>query len=471
MKIVFVTPPMSQEERYGRLAGAGSTMPSLGLLSLATAVRRNGFETSIIEAGCRNLNLEETVELIDGMSPSFVGLTAATVSIHNAAALAKAIKRRAEDIQTVIGGAHVTALPREVMSCFPQFDVGVIGEGDETIVELMQTASTGGDFGSIDGLALRENQAVHLTGGRKLISDLDRLPFPAWDLLQGFPNGYHPPGFRFKRLPAASVVTSRGCPSHCLFCDRSVFGNRHRTFSSDYVVEMIETLNREHGVREILFEDDTFLLHEKRVRAICEQLIRKRLDISWSCLGRAGGDDPATLALMKRAGCWQISYGIESGAQEILDLVQKGTKLEDVEETVRLTREAGLKSKGFFMLGHPGETEDSMRRTTDFAVRVGVDDISVSKFTPFPGTEIYETARQFGDFDDDWRKMNLIETVFVPKGLTKEGIDRQARIILRRFYLRPRILLAYLARVIRYPRTAPRILKGFAVLLKSEVLR
>ncbi len=471
MKIVFVNPPLSPEERYGALAEAANTMPSLGLLSLAAAAREAGAETAIIEASSLGLGLEETTARVRELSPTHVGMTATTASIHRAADLAAMLKEQDRAIDTIVGGPHATALPEKVMDMFPQFDIAVIGEGEETIAELVEARKNGGGPSSVAGLALRENGAVRVTGKRELVKDLDRLAFPAWDLLEGFPERYRPPGFRFRRLPAASLVTSRGCPSKCIFCDRSVFGSAHRRFGADYVLEMMGTLHREYRVREILFEDDTFLLDRPRVRAICEKLVREGPELSWSCLGRVSAADPELLALMKRAGCWQIGYGIESGNQEILDMIGKGTRLERIEEALAATRKAGMRTKGFFMIGHPKETEETIRETIAFARKAVLDDFSITRFTPFPGSEIYERTGEYGEFDDDWKKMNLMNTVFVPHGLTAEAIDRYAATAFRRFYLRPGIILRYLGRMLRNPGSAPGILKGFLAFLRMAAHR
>jgi len=162
--------------------------------------------------------------------------------------------------------------------------------------------------------------------------------------------------------------------------------------------------------------------------------------------------------LMKRAGCWQISFGIESGSQEILTTIHKNVTLEQIARAVSLCREAGILSKGFFIVGHPGETRHTLQQTLDFALQLPLDDISATMLTPFPGTEIYERAAEFGEFDSDWSRMNLLNTVFIPHGLTREALEQSQREMLRRFYLRPRIILGYLRRLA----ANPAMLKGLA---------
>jgi len=469
--IVFVDPPISLARRYGKLAGAANTMPSFGLLSLAATTRLNGFNSHIVEASSLGLDYQATIEDIFKHSPDYVGITATTLSIHNAAILARMIKERNDTVRTIIGGAHLTAIPEETMNLFPQFDIGVVGEGEETIVELLQANENNRDLMKIEGLIIRNGNNLCITEERPFIRNLNKLPFPAWDLLPDFPQAYQPPAFRFQRLPAASIVVSRGCPMKCIFCDRSVFGDSCRWFSAMYVVEMMKILHQKYGIQEILIEDDTFVIPKARLVAICEELLREDLKLSWSCLARIDMIDPDVLGLMKRAGCWQIGYGIESGVQRILDFIKKEIKLEQVEAVLKWTKKAGIKAKGFFMIGHPLETLQSIEATINFARGVDLDDFSIFKFTPFPGSEIYKVANQYGKFDDDWEKMNLLETVFIPNGLTQEKLEKYSRSAWRKFYLRPKIILSYVKRILQNPKNFGRIFQGFVSFLKTVFKR
>jgi radical SAM superfamily enzyme YgiQ (UPF0313 family) len=199
---------------------------------------------------------------------------------------------------------------------------------------------------------------------------------------------------------------------------------------------MIKELRERHGVREIMIEDDTFVASRRRVREFCERLIAEKHDMSWSCLGRADRVTPDLLRLMRQAGCWHISYGIETGDPEMLARMGKNEDLAQIREALRWSREAGLRTKGFFMIGFPGETRDSLARTKKFALSLPLDDISVMQFTPFPGCSVYPGIDHYGTFDRDWRKMNILTTVFVPHGFTLEELDRARSRLLRSFYFR-----------------------------------
>jgi len=216
-------------------------------------------------------------------------------------------------------------------------------------------------------------------------------------------------------------------------------------------MKMIKHLYYEFGVREILIEDDTFLIFQKRLKKICEMLSEERLDLSWSCLGRVDTVNPQILKLMRKAGCWQIGYGIESGSQRILDFIKKGINLEQIQSALLWTRKAGIKTKGFFMIGHPLETRETIEETIRFAKRIDLDDFDINKFTPFPGSEINKIANKYGKFDNDWEKMNLLQTVFVPFSLTKRDIEYYSRKALREFYLRPNIIFSHLRLLTKDP--------------------
>jgi radical SAM superfamily enzyme YgiQ (UPF0313 family) len=467
LKLLLATAPSAMEERYGALAGAGSSVPNLGLLMLAATTRRAGHEPLVLDAGACGLASEEFMRLALEFSPDVIGLTTTTLEVGAVARIAEELKKHLPKVRILIGGPHISATPDETMQRFPVFDVAVLGEGEETLTELFAVFATGGEIGSVRGIVVREGDLLRHTGHRPYMADLDQLPLPAWDLLEGFPRKFSPPAFKTRKLPAASLVTSRGCPNQCIFCDRSVFGASCHGYSADYVIQMIQELYHRYGVREISFEDDTFVTFKQRLVDICNRLIELNLDLSWSCLGRVNHVTAENLALMKQAGCWQISFGIESGSQEILKNIRKNVTLDQIRRAVALCDEVGILSKGFFIVGHPGETQDTLRTTIDFALELPLSDISVNMLTPFPGTELYERAAEFGRFDPDWSKMNMLNTVFVPYGLSEENLVNAQKELLRRFYLRPRVILNYIGRLAKNPALFGSLSRGFLAFLRS----
>lgn len=467
--LVLVSPPITLEERYGSLAWAGNTLPSLGLLSLASSARKSNFTCAVVEAASLGLDYASTLSQVLSYSPRYVGITATTVSVLHAAKLAQLIKEKNNNIITIIGGPHLTAVPVETLSRFPSFDIGIMGEGERTLVTLLTHLDNKDKLSGVPGLVYRENGSILTTERGPLISNLDEIPYPAWDLLSDFPWRYRPAAFKYKRLPATYILTTRGCPRKCIFCDTAVFKGKIRVFGVKYVLDMIELLYRKYGIRELAIEDDTFMCIKPRLIEICEELLKRKIDISWSCNGRVDDASLEVLVLMKKTGCWQIGYGIESGDQKVLDFSKKGITLDKVEQAVRWTREAGIRSKGFFILGFPIDNDETMRATINFAKRITLDDISVNFMTPLPGSEIYATASKYGDFALDWQKMNMQEVVFIPKDLSKEKLHSYHKTMLREFYLRPRIIFDYLLRIIESPGTLPGVSKGFIAFLKKTL--
>jgi radical SAM superfamily enzyme YgiQ (UPF0313 family) len=465
VKLFFATPPLSFEQRYGAFAGGGSAVPSLGILMLAAMAREQGCACTVVEAAALGLGEAELLERLTAARPDVLCLSSTTLAITNAAAFAAAARQALPELTVVIGGPHVTAAPLETMERFPPFDLAVLGEGELTLVELLRALGQKSPLADVAGLVIRDGETVRATGRRPFITDLDALPFPAWDLLEDFPQRYLPAPFKVRQLPAATLVTSRGCPNTCIFCDRSVFGTSCHAFSADYVVRQMVELHRRYGIREFSFEDDTFITFKARLQEICSRLIDLDLGLSWSCLGRVNHVTAENLALMRRAGCWQISFGIESGSPQILALINKRVTLDQVRQAVQLTRVAGIRSKGFFILGHPGETGETLKMTADFALELPLDDISVSLMTPFPGTELYRRAAEFGTCDPDWGRMSLLNVVFVPHGLTAEDLLAAQKELIRRFYFRPRIMIDYGKRLLHSPAMAKGLWGGFRSLI------
>ena len=322
--------------------------------------------------------------------------------------------------------------------------------------------SSGKTPSNVPGIVCRENSKIVFAPPRPPIRDLDTLPFPAWDCLPGFPSRYHPALFKYKKLPATHIISARGCPHKCIFCDTSVFSRQIRFHSPEYILDMIGYLVNNFGIKEIVFEDDQFLIKKKRVVEICESILKANWSISWCCSARVSAvNDLAMLKLMKQSGCWQISYGIESGNQKILDFAQKGITINQIETAVRLTHNAGILSKGYFIFGLPYETEKIMKKTLSFAKSIPLNDMSAFTLTPFPGSKMYNIAQQYGTIEKDFEKMNLLEVVYVPTGLSKESLLYYQRRFMKEFYLRPRIIGNYLKRLLTNPANFINILKAF----------
>jgi radical SAM superfamily enzyme YgiQ (UPF0313 family) len=440
---VLVNPPVTLEERYGKLSTAGSSLPPFALMWLASYARENGFESSIMDSEALGLTVSETATQVLAQNPWIVGFTASTLSIAKAAAVARKIQEARPEIHTVSGGPHFAAAAKKTMEAYPEFDIGVNGEGEETWRELLECLQSGGNPSKVLGTLTRIDGGIWQAPPRPVIEPLDKLPMPAWDLLPELTRHYQPSALRQHRSPASSLVTTRGCFGACTFCDNSVFGQRVRGFSADYVFRMVKHLVDRYGVKYITFYDDNFAHHKHRLRQLLGRW-KQELDVTWSANSRVDVVNEECLELMASAGCWQISWGIETGDQKILDYEAKHVTIDQIRKALGWSNQSGIYNKGFFIIGHPFETVDSIQRTIDLALELPLDDFQMSFMTPFPGTEIYRNWPNYGVLKEDWERMNMWTPVFVPHGMTAEQLIGWQKTAIRRFYFRPRILKRYL---------------------------
>ena len=469
-EFVLINPPLSLEERYGDFAKSGTETPPLGLAQLAAVTREAGFQTAIIDSQAEGMGYETILDRLKSLQVKVVGLTAVTISILSAANLAKAIKKANPAIKTIIGGPHVTAVPKETMTRFPQFDVAVIGEGELTIVELLKALAEGSSIREVQGLAFLEDGEFVETEPRQFITNLDDLPMYAWDLLPNLVDYYQTPTFTLGASRGSSLITSRGCFGKCTFCDRRVFGNKIRSHSGKRVFEMMTKLVNDYGIEEIIIHDDSFVTKHKILKEVCHLLIESKMKLAWGCNARVDVINPEVLKLMRQAGCNHIGLGIESGNQKILDTINKGVTLEQIEKAVIATHAAGIHVRGFFMIGHPGETVETIKDTIDLALRLPIDDFQVTLFTPLPGSEIYENADQYGTLNRDWQKMNMWNPAFVPHGLSVNELTHWQKRAFRSFYFRPSVVWNY-AKRIRDFSSIKKLIRGLLTLVGSVFKR
>ncbi|MHC4123437.1 MAG: DegT/DnrJ/EryC1/StrS family aminotransferase [Planctomycetota bacterium] len=440
-------------------------MPHLGLGYLASTIRKNGYEVDIIDCEALRLNTEGACRKILNESPDYVAITAVTLSIGNAADLAMTLKEFRPELKILIGGPHITATPYETMRRFSQFDLGVIGEGEITVVELLKALDSSEDIDTVDGLIYRKNGNILKTGDRSLIRDLDTIPFPAWDLYPDLRTEYRPSAFGFKKLPSTSLITSRGCPGSCSFCNQGPWGRLYREHSEGYVMEMVRILYHRYKIRDLAIYDGTFGVTKDRLIRLCNLLIKEKMDLVWSCNLRINMANVEMLRLMKKAGCWGIAYGIESGSQKILDFIKKGITKEQISEAIQNTKKAGIISKGYMMVGMPLETKETLNETLNFVLDLDLDLLTVNHFTPFPGTLDYERVDRFGLFDKSWNLLNEHSLVFVPESLSKKDIESYITRITRKFYFRPRVIFNFAGLALK-PENLKVLYIGFLAFLK-----
>lgn len=449
-RVVLISPPLAPVRQAGVFKNFANVMPPLGIAYIAAATEAAGFEVRIIDCVQAQLTNQEAVEQCSSFSPQIIGITATVLTIQTARELSILIKKMIPEVRIVLGGPMISSMP-ELSLKEGAFDCGVLGEGELVFPKLCQQLKSG----SWDPLVLPGIIALNDNGWEKtkrppLINNIDVLPIPAWHLLPS-PDSYRPMPAGYRRLPMAHMVTSRGCPYKCVYCDRSVFGNRFRTRSPTFIVNEMELLHREYGVKEIKFYDDLFNFSEKRVLAICDEIENRQLDISWSCMCRVDKVTDLMARAMKSAGCWQVDFGLESGNQRILDRMKKGLNIEDSIRGVKIARKAGLKIRAYFIVGMPGETKQSMDDSLNFALKLDIDIINLFALTLYPGNELFRELDVDGkvrhhDFAHYTTMINLDTHRFhyLPNGLTEDDIKYFIRYANRKFYLRYKYILGRL---------------------------
>lgn len=467
MKFVFIIPPITKEVLHGEwdLSGVDSVSPPLGVLILAATLKKRGYDVSVIDAYAERLTLKETIKKISDFNTNAVGISFMTPAYESAISLAKAIKEDLRHILIIVGGAHITALPKETLQ-HAEFDYGVIGEGEETLPDLLDALDEKRNLFGVDGIVFKDTDgAIQCTKKRAFIQNMDALPFPDWGVVNLKNYRLSPVGTKGKY--ALPLLTSRGCPCRCTFCDTGGVGTKLRGYSTEYVLSMMDEVITKYGIREFVFYDDTFSALKKRTFEICEEISRRGWKIDWSCCARIDCISKEMLQVMKRAGCWQIEYGIESGCQEILDRVNKKISLEKVKEVIKWTKQAGIQTRGNFIFGFPGDTKETIERTIDFACSLELDYFQQGFLTPYPGSAIYLSAEKEGDFNRDWRKMNNITINFVPNGMTKEDLIALSKKAFRRFYLRPKIVFSHFFWLCQNPYMIFNYSRAFGTYLKT----
>ena len=438
-----------------------------GILSLAAYLLERGHAVEVYD--CRRpVKLAGTAEVLSRVAsfkPDLVGFTAVTSSFLDAYRQAEAVKTASPEITIVFGGVHVSALRGRILDRFPLIDYLITGEGEKAIAEL----AAGERPGSIQGLVYREGAEVRDNGLRTDLVELDSLPFPAYQMLEGFPKRFEAALFNYPKAPSATIISSRGCPYQCSYCDRSVYRRSFRYNSAEYLYEHMAFLKTQFGIRHVFFYDDLFTFNRERIERFCGLLRDKPLGMTFNCAVRVGHADDELLRMLKKSGCWMVSLGIESGAPEILARHKTNVNFNEMQTTVRRIQKAGLRAKGLFMMGLPGETEETIKTTTEFINALELDDMNMTKFTPFPGSPIYQTIHDEGSFDEQWELMNCLNFVFVPKGIrSKERLNELYVQFIRQFYTGKNWVRKFGPLLFKSPHSAYRMIRNLPTFLKIK---
>jgi len=472
LRVMLINPPVSFDVFYGEwdMSDVKSSSPPLGVLALASMIRKYGYEVKVVDAHAEGFGISEILSEIKDFNPDVVGVTAMTVMISAAAEIAKAIKDYDSSIITILGGVHVTAEPIETLKRYPSFDFAVVGEGEVVFTEFLETIRKGSVLEKVQSLVWKNKGEINVNQRRAFFKGLDEFPPPAFDLVPNLFNHYRLSVFGTKKFKSVGLVTSRGCTGKCTFCDLGVVGRGFRFHSAQYLINLMKDLHKNYNVSDFLFYDDLFVGSRPRLKEICETIINEKLPFTWSCCARADFLHPDMMALMKKAGCWMIEVGIESGCQRIIDSMRKNVSKERISECVNSINDAGMVSKGNFIFGNPGETHDSIMESIDFACGLKLNYAQHTFLQPLPGSELYETAWRYGNFDPSWDRFNTFSINFIPYGFTRDDLIAYSKIFWRRFYLRPHVMWQELKKL-RTMEDLKRLWLAFKAFVKTVVYK
>jgi anaerobic magnesium-protoporphyrin IX monomethyl ester cyclase len=423
----------------------------MGLLSIAAYLEKSGIKTDIIDCYAHPDSEGKIPDYLKEKSPAYIGLTCTTSTFNDSVRIAKMAKEILPGIRSVFGGPHVSALREKILECYTDVDFSVIGEGEQCVEALIRAGNDKKALSEIPGLVYRDNGDISFTGFREKGIELDSLPFPAYEKLQGYPRAYKLPIFNYPRTPNTSCNSSRGCPYSCSYCDRSVFRRSFRYNSAQYLYEHVKYLKERFGIRHINFYDDQFTFNRKRVEEFCRMMLDNHLSMTFNCAVRAEHVDFELMKLMKSAGCWMMSLGIETGDPELLAQHRQNADLDMLADTIRNIKRAGIRTKGLLMMGLPGESVESIKRSMDYVFSLPIDDFNLAKFTPFPGSPLYENIHELGTFDEDWEKMDCMNFLFVPNGMTKERLEELFVEFYKAHYKRPKVMMGYVEMLWKSP--------------------
>jgi anaerobic magnesium-protoporphyrin IX monomethyl ester cyclase len=448
MKFSFINPGPNPElpiEDVKKMVGAA---PPLGMLYIATYLRENGIDVSIIDEAAQGYSLKGTVDWVKKENPDILGFSTCSSSCHKAALIADRVKKENPDIVTVFGNFYATFNAERILRKYPFVDIIIRGEGEHTSLELAKCLEENGDLKKVLGINFRNNGQIISTPDRPLIKDVDSLPFPDREMLDV---EYHntTAGIVVAPKKFSSFVSSRGCVFQCRFCGcRRLARNLWRSRSVENILEELHLLSSQ-GYKQFLFVDDNFTLNPKRVITLCQRLKKEKVDVEFFAEGRVDNCPQNMLQEMVRADCKMIYFGIENATQKVLDYYDKRTTPKQAEDATKKARKAGIDViVASFILGAPNETRKEIQNTLDFAQKIRVDIPQFNILATFPGTDIWEELKMQGVLDEEkhWETGVMVPEVS-PDAVPCEEIEQMIHDSYQRFFVRPDYFVKQLFRI------------------------
>ena len=413
----------------------------MDLAGMAASLEKENVVCKIIDCPMEKVGWERLAEEIKTFQPDMLVISTTISTIEKDLLACRLAKEIDKDIIMVAKGPIFLQEDEHIINCFDYLDIAIGGETNEIAEELAK----GLDLSEIKGIIYKKNGVIIRNAARPFKEDIDELPFPARHLIKNeiytrMDNG----------RPQATIETGRGCYGQCIYClTRQVSGHKLRQRTSDNVIAEIKECISKYKIKDFHFRSDAFTTNKYWVIELCRKIADEKLNINWVCTSRVDSIDEEILRWMKRAGCWGISFGVESGSQKMLDLVKKGITVEQIKKAFRLCNKYRIDSFAYFLIGLPWETEETVNESIALAIEI---DPSIAEFFivyPFPGTEFYEIAVQEGLIREKGFKregaygLPSIDTLC----LKKERLLELRKKALRKFYLRPVYMLKLLCRI------------------------
>lgn len=435
MKVLLVKPHF--KELYGNLKGVATEYPPLGLMYLSSYIKQRGHEAKIVDMSAENLTEVQYTRILEEYTPDVVGFTVTTPLSKYSHQLADIAKQTIKGIRVIFGGPHPTAVPSEELND-TNIDCVVRGEGEATFYKILDQQFEG--LQEINGISYVDNGRIVHNPNERFIENLDALPFPAYELID-IKRYYFVDA---RKHPLAPILTSRGCPYGCVYCNKNIFGYKFRYRSAKNVVDEIEFLQEEYKVKEIHVLDDGFTTIPERVLEICDEIENRGIELLLDCANgiRVNTITEELLSRMKDVGFYKVAFGIESGDPNILKNIKKRITIDQVQNAVKIAKNVGLDVWGFFMIGLPGETRESVEKTVNLAIDL---DLDIAKFyitTPLPGTELFEDWKSKDYIKDfDWSKYSFYnEPIYEHPNIPPSELLELHKYCFRKFYFRPKYI-------------------------------
>ncbi|MGE5188181.1 MAG: B12-binding domain-containing radical SAM protein [Betaproteobacteria bacterium] len=392
----------------------------LGIGYLTAVLEEKGYTVDIVDCQTTHPTQQELEEKFRSLNPDIIGVTSATLTYNPALDILKAAKLALPNVVTMIGGPHVTVMDKETFQDSDNVDIVVRSEGEQTMLEIARLVSEGSakKLDGVLGITYQKERKVFRNLDRPFMTDIDSLPFPAH---KHFDVGK----YKILNRTYLPLVTSRGCPFSCAFCaGYKMCGRGFRARSPKKVVDELEWLRDEFGGGVFAFYDDTFTFDVKRAIAICDEIKSRKFDLPWDCRTRVDKVSPELLAKLRSAGCQLVHFGVESGNQQMLNLMRKGTTVEQNAQAIKWAKQAGISVAISLVIGYPTETPEQLQQTIDFIYKTKPDYVYMCEAVPYPGTELYDFARSLGlELAKDWSQYHEQTQVFENKLLPLEKLN------------------------------------------------